>query len=154
MKILCQQKCIVASPEETETCQLCQPTSSLSQSYHNIKKKKMVRQCITVSVFILVINCLLSTWPCLSLFHLSLELPHLYVTWADDERRGLRLTVGWQLCRASTAEHEEGRLQLVQQQCLLLQGAMAHTCQALRVAAQHLLLQSCWATSATFCPNR
>lgn len=44
----------------------------------------MVRRCITVSVFILVINCLLSTWPCLSLFHSSLELPHFYVTWVDD----------------------------------------------------------------------
>lgn len=41
MKILCQQKCIVASPEEKRHVS-CQPTSSLSQSYHNIKKK-MVR---------------------------------------------------------------------------------------------------------------
>lgn len=77
MKILCQQKCIAASPEERDMFS-CQPTSSLSQSYHNIKK--MVRQCITVSVFILVINCLLSTRPCLSLFHLSLELLHFCVT--------------------------------------------------------------------------
>lgn len=65
MKILCQQKCIVASPEEKRHVS-CQPTSSLSQSYHNIKKKWYV--CITVSVFILVINCLLSTWPCLCLY--------------------------------------------------------------------------------------
>lgn len=47
----------------------------------------MVRQCITVSVFILVINCLLSTWPCLSLCHSSLELLHFYVTWVDDVRK-------------------------------------------------------------------
>lgn len=37
MKILCQQKCIEASPEERDMFS-CQPTSSLSQSYHNIKK--------------------------------------------------------------------------------------------------------------------
>lgn len=58
----------------------------------------MVRQCITVSVFILVINCLLSTRPCLSLFHLSL-LCHLVV-----RGRWQRLTGGWQLCPC-TAEH-------------------------------------------------
>ena len=69
--------------------------------------KKMVRQCITVSVFILVINCLLSTWPCLSLFHSSLELPHFYVTWVDDERKVTETHRGWQLCPASATEHEE-----------------------------------------------
>ena len=67
----------------------------------------MVRQCITVSVFILVINCLLSTWPCLSLFHSSLELPHFYVTWVDDERKVTETHRGWQLGPASATEHEE-----------------------------------------------
>lgn len=114
----------------------------------------MVRQCITVSVFILVINCLLSTWPCLSLFHSSLELSSFCVTWVDCRGRWPRLTVGQQLCPASTAEHTGRALVQWQQPCLLLQERWLSPAQP----SSHCQLRttSCYqaaATSATFCQS-
>lgn len=119
----------------------------------------MVRQCITVSVFILVINCLLSTWPCLSLFHLSLELPHFYVTWVDDERkvtethRGVAALPG-QRRRALGESPSVLRLVQGQEPCLPLQGDVALTCAALLASpAEHLLLQSACGNLSNFLPK-
>lgn len=121
--------------------------------------KKMVRQCITVSVFILVINCLLSTWPCLSLFHSSLELPHFYVTWVDDERnvtetpRGVPAPPG-QRCRARGESRSVFLLVQRPQPCLLLLGDGALPCPApLASLAEHQLLQSGCGGLSNFLPK-